>query len=133
MTPEHVFEIFLFKKINKQFSSEGSFAIIYVYSAELYPTTLRSVGVGACSVFARLGGMCAPHAVTAVAAAAGGSPVAPVAAFGAAALAAGAAVAAALPETAGQKLPDTVREVEEKRMRSSEEVVVVDGEGQNMI
>ena len=103
-----------------------------MYSAELYPTTLRSVGVGACSVFARVGGMCAPHAVTWIASvsAEGAAAVAPVALFGAAALSAGAAVAAALPETAGKKLPDTVREVEMGRRVKEEDC---QGEGENMI
>ncbi len=42
-------------------SSTGTFGIIYVYSAELFPTIIRSIGVGTSSVFARVGGMVAPY------------------------------------------------------------------------
>lgn len=40
----------------------SSFAIAYVYTAELYPTIMRSVGVGACSTVGRLGALVAPFA-----------------------------------------------------------------------
>ncbi len=42
-------------------SSTATFAIIYVFSAETYPTVVRSVGIGSSSVFARIGGMVAPY------------------------------------------------------------------------
>jgi hypothetical protein len=38
----------------------GSFAVIYVFSAELFPTVARSSGVGAGSMSARTGGLLAP-------------------------------------------------------------------------
>ncbi|XP_037077426.1 synaptic vesicle 2-related protein-like [Pollicipes pollicipes] len=38
----------------------GMFQAAYVYTPEVYPTTLRAVGVGACSGFARLGAMVTP-------------------------------------------------------------------------
>jgi OCT family organic cation transporter-like MFS transporter 4/5 len=38
----------------------GAFASIYVYSAELFPTTVRNSGIGASSCAARLGAMAAP-------------------------------------------------------------------------
>lgn len=37
-----------------------SFALIYVYSAEVYPTVLRQIGVGSCSVVARIGSFISP-------------------------------------------------------------------------
>ncbi|XP_074550161.1 solute carrier family 22 member 13-like [Halichoeres trimaculatus] len=43
-----------------KFASTASFTIIFVYTAELYPTTLRQNGVGLNSMFARVGGMLAP-------------------------------------------------------------------------
>ena len=38
----------------------GSFAIIYVFSAELFPTVVRTIGVGTGSMHARIGGLIAP-------------------------------------------------------------------------
>lgn len=39
----------------------GLFQAAYVYTPEVYPTSLRSVGVGGCSALARLGAMCTPY------------------------------------------------------------------------
>ena len=66
-----------------------------MYSAELYPTVVRSAGVGSSSLFARVGGAVAPYigALDVVV-----SPTLPVVIFGFTALAAGAA-ATMLPET----------------------------------
>lgn len=38
----------------------ASFALVYFYTAEIYPTVMRSVGVGTCSTMARIGAMIAP-------------------------------------------------------------------------
>jgi MFS family permease len=39
----------------------GLFQVAYVYTPEVYPTTLRSVGVGSCSSMARFGAMLTPY------------------------------------------------------------------------
>lgn len=39
----------------------ASFALVYFFSAEIYPTVLRSTGIGLCSTFARIGGFLAPY------------------------------------------------------------------------
>ncbi|XP_060072912.1 organic cation transporter protein-like [Ylistrum balloti] len=39
----------------------AAFAVIYVWSAELYPTVVRTAGMGASSSCARIGGMIAPY------------------------------------------------------------------------
>lgn len=39
----------------------GLFQAAYVYTPEVYPTSLRSVGVGGCSALARLGAMATPY------------------------------------------------------------------------
>lgn len=38
----------------------AAFAVVYLYTAELYPTQVRTVGIGICTVIARLGGILAP-------------------------------------------------------------------------
>jgi hypothetical protein len=39
----------------------GVFQAAYVYTPEVYPTSLRAVGVGSCSAMARLGAMVTPY------------------------------------------------------------------------
>eukprot|EP00095_Tigriopus_kingsejongensis_P003369 maker-scaffold153_size302544-snap-gene-0.10 protein:Tk03369 transcript:maker-scaffold153_size302544-snap-gene-0.10-mRNA-1 annotation:"organic cation" len=86
----------------------GTFAIAYVYSAEIYPTVVRSAGVGSSSLFARIGGGLAPYvgALDKVF-----NPTVPILIFGATAVLAGIS-ALFLPETMGRKLPDTIEEGE---------------------
>ncbi|KAB7507918.1 Organic cation transporter protein [Armadillidium nasatum] len=38
----------------------AAFAVVYVYSAEIFPTLYRSIGIGSCSMCARIGGILAP-------------------------------------------------------------------------
>lgn len=90
-----------------KFGITASFAVIYVYTAELFPTVLRQTGIGVSSMFARAGGVLAPiinmlqnH-----------SPNTPLVIFGTTPLL-GAALALMLPETANKPLRDTVKDVE---------------------
>lgn len=39
----------------------GLFQAAYVYTPEVYPTALRSIGVGGCSALARVGAMATPY------------------------------------------------------------------------
>jgi len=39
----------------------AAFAVIYVWSAELFPAVVRNAGMGASSSCARVGGMIAPY------------------------------------------------------------------------
>jgi len=41
-------------------SIAASFSIIYIHSAELFPTVIRNSGLGLCIFFARIGGMFSP-------------------------------------------------------------------------
>ncbi|CAH0558293.1 unnamed protein product [Brassicogethes aeneus] len=83
----------------------SSFGIVYVYTAELLPTIVRSGGVGSASTVARVGALLAPFVPLL------GTYFAPLPMllFGGTALTAG-ILALKLPETLGSKLPETVRE-----------------------
>ncbi|TKS88940.1 Solute carrier family 22 member 6-B [Collichthys lucidus] len=96
-----------------KFGITASFAVIYVYTAEIFPTVLRQTGMGVSSMFARMGGVLAPiinmlHNY---------SPATPLVIFGTSPLL-GAVLALALPETADRPLPDTVEDAENQDTRS---------------
>ena len=79
------------------------FGLVYLYTAELYPTTLRSTALGFCSTFGRLGGIAALLM--------GGlnRPSVSMVTFGAMGIVAG-LLAFRFPETRNDKLPDTIQE-----------------------
>jgi hypothetical protein len=47
--------IMLIINIALKFLASASFAIIYLYSTELFPTNVRTTGLGICSMIGRLG------------------------------------------------------------------------------
>eukprot|EP00397_Hematodinium_sp_SG-2012_P009158 GEMP01009233.1.p1 GENE.GEMP01009233.1~~GEMP01009233.1.p1 ORF type:complete len:607 (+),score=79.28 GEMP01009233.1:212-2032(+) len=94
-------------------SATCAFSIIYVYTAELYPTAMRSKAVGTCSTIGRLGAIAA-YLVNLLKLL--WSP-APSMVFGIFTLIAG-FLAFALPETAGLPLPETLDEAKSIEARS---------------
>ena len=42
------------------------FCTIFIYSNEIFPTVIRTVGVGACAFFGRVGSLLAPQLLLAV-------------------------------------------------------------------
>ena len=44
-----------------KFGATASFAIVFVYTAEMFPTEIRSTAVGASSLCGRVGGIIAPQ------------------------------------------------------------------------
>lgn len=84
-----------------------SFATCYIYSTELFPTRVRNAGVGSSSMFARIGSMVAPFAVSISTDQKWLSPVI----LGITAIIA-AIVCLKLPETLGSKLPEAVEDIE---------------------
>jgi len=92
----------------KLFAS-GSFAIMYMYTAELYPTVIRSSGIGLCSLIARIGGIAAPQIAINLPKVAG--IASPYYVMGGASVVGG-LLSLYLPETLGSKLPETMHDVD---------------------
>eukprot|EP00095_Tigriopus_kingsejongensis_P002789 maker-scaffold728_size105512-snap-gene-0.21 protein:Tk02789 transcript:maker-scaffold728_size105512-snap-gene-0.21-mRNA-1 annotation:"hypothetical protein LOTGIDRAFT_108247" len=84
-----------------KFGASASFSIVYLYTAELYPTILRNSAVGTCSMMARIGSIVAPLL-------AGLTPLwIPLFVMGFTSLLGG-LLAIFLPETLGMHLPETL-------------------------
>ncbi|XP_062576017.1 organic cation transporter protein-like [Saccostrea cucullata] len=88
--------------------SAAAFAVIYVFSAELYPTVVRNAGMGASSCCARIGGILAPYVADSGVLIGGqfGQAV-PLVIFGGASVLAG-LLSLKLPETLDESLPETI-------------------------
>jgi len=86
-----------------KFGLSASFAIVYVYTAELFPTSVRNSSIGLCSTFARVGAMLAPI----IANLSNILPSLPFVVMGCSCCIGG-VFALFLPETAGKPLPDTL-------------------------
>ncbi|KAK5853406.1 hypothetical protein PBY51_007193 [Eleginops maclovinus] len=90
-----------------KFGITASLSIIYVYSAEVFPTVIRQNGIGIGSMCARTGGVLAPmmHLLRRL------NPHAPMVLCGLCPLL-GSALTLLLPETANKPLPDTIEDIE---------------------
>ncbi|KAL1254296.1 hypothetical protein QQF64_016525 [Cirrhinus molitorella] len=90
-----------------KFGITASLSIVYIYSAEVFPTVIRQNGIGMGSMCARAGGVIAPiiYLLRNI------SRHAPMVVFGLCPLV-GAALTMFLPETAHKPLPDTIEDVE---------------------
>ncbi|XP_046374361.2 organic cation transporter protein-like [Haliotis rufescens] len=93
-----------------RFGASGAFAIIYVFSAELFPTVVRNSGMGGSSVSGRIGGIISPYIADLVVLVDGDiSSALPLIVFGVLTLMAG-ILALGLPETLHRKLPETIED-----------------------
>lgn len=52
---------FLNSDYSGKFGASAAFSIVYLYTAELFPTAIRSTATGLCSMMARIGGIAAPQ------------------------------------------------------------------------
>ncbi|KAJ8759598.1 hypothetical protein K2173_008778 [Erythroxylum novogranatense] len=84
----------------------SSFTTVYIYAPEIYPTSLRTTGMGVASSVARIGGMLCP--VVAVSLVQGCKQAAAIGLFAGVVLVAGVAVSFFPLETKGRHLSDTV-------------------------
>ncbi|XP_078577475.1 organic cation transporter protein-like isoform X1 [Branchiostoma floridae x Branchiostoma japonicum] len=90
-----------------KFCITASFAVVYVFSAEIFPTVVRQIGIGMSSMSARVGGVVAPFInLLGVY----WTPM-PYVIFGGTSVAAG-LLALLLPETKGKALPATIEDGE---------------------
>lgn len=95
----------VFLSLIGKFGASACFAIVYVYTAELFPTVIRNTAVGSCSTVARVGGILA-ILITLT------STLwvsAPMVIMGIVACVAG-VLALFFPETVGSELPETMDE-----------------------
>ncbi|GFQ85422.1 organic cation transporter protein [Trichonephila clavata] len=92
-----------------KFCVTGSFGLLYLYTTELFPTVVRNVALGSCSMFARIGSILAPF-VRELGKATHSSV--PNVMFALLAISAS-LLTLMLPETKGQELPDSLQEGED--------------------
>merc|ERR1719400_2292400 len=89
------------------FTTTMCFAILYMYTGELMPTTVRAAGVGSSSLVSKIGGTLS----TTVAALADIHPAIPTIIFAAMAILSG-AITIFVPETKGRKMPESFEDIE---------------------
>lgn len=89
-------------------SASAAFVTMYVYSTEVYPTVIRSLGLGGTSMMARVGGLLAPFLAQVMES----NPTVPQVIFGLSCLLS-AALLLLLPETKGRSLPETIEDGED--------------------
>merc|ERR1712112_178376 len=94
------------------FCTTMCFAILYMYTGELMPTTVRAAGVGSSSLVSKLGGTLS----TTVAALAEFHPAIPNTIFAVMAITSG-FLTLFLPETRGQKMPENFDDIEKVEIK----------------
>ena len=94
----------------------SSYGTVYIFSAELFPTSVRNVGMGAASMSARLGGIICPY-INMLSDL--WTPL-PLIIYGGLALTGG-LLTLLLPETLGRTLPETIQDGETFGTRGDKE------------
>merc|ERR1712117_900179 len=95
------------------FTTTMCFAILYMYTGELMPTTVRAAGVGSSSLVSKIGGTLS----TTVAALADIHPAIPTLIFTVMAITSG-FLTLFLPETRGKKMPETFDDIEKVEFKA---------------
>ncbi|XP_013421303.1 organic cation transporter protein [Lingula anatina] len=99
-----------------KFGATMAFAIVYVWSAEIYPTVVRNGLMGFSSTFARVGGMLAPVIANEIKFEGKIGQNAALIVFGGTTILAG-LLSLLLPETTGRELPETIEQAEKVSTR----------------
>ncbi|XP_052392412.1 solute carrier family 22 member 5 [Carassius gibelio] len=63
LIPDSLNTLALALEMAGKFGFTMSFTVVYIYTAELYPTVLRNLGMGLCSSAARIGSITAPYII----------------------------------------------------------------------
>uniref|UniRef100_A0A4W3IXS4 Solute carrier family 22 member 4-like n=1 Tax=Callorhinchus milii TaxID=7868 RepID=A0A4W3IXS4_CALMI len=111
LVPANVYVITTALAMIGKFAITSAFIIIYIYAAELYPTVLRNMGVGACSTVSRIGAIISPYVFYL------GLYNIVLPLMGLLVVVAG-ALCLILPETRDQSLPETVQQTQPIRCTS---------------
>uniref|UniRef100_A0A3Q0S856 Solute carrier family 22 member 5 n=1 Tax=Amphilophus citrinellus TaxID=61819 RepID=A0A3Q0S856_AMPCI len=61
--PDTFHHVALALEMTGKFGFTMAFSIVYIYTAEIYPTVLRNIGMGMCSSAARVGSITAPYVI----------------------------------------------------------------------
>ncbi|GCB80186.1 hypothetical protein scyTo_0018032 [Scyliorhinus torazame] len=88
-------------------ATTAAFTIIYIFSSEVYPTVVRNMGLGACSMASRIGSIISPYFAFLVA----HSKILAFILMGSSMVTAG-LLSLILPETHHQPLPETIQEMQ---------------------
>lgn len=107
LVPRHINWLIVSLAMLGKMSITASYEIIYVFSAEQFPTVIRSVALGASSMSARMGGITAPYLIFL----SQFWKPAPFLIFGIAACIGGIS-STFLPETINMELPETIADGE---------------------
>jgi hypothetical protein len=99
-----IIQICIFK-----FCASASYAIIYLYSSELFPTSIRNSCMGSCSMMARIGAITAPFIIGLADSLS--SPSLPFLVFGVSGIL-GSLTALILPETLNRELPQKIHDAD---------------------
>jgi len=105
LLPAHLTTLTTALTLIGKFGASASFAIVFIFTAELFPTPVRNSAIGLCSTSARIGGLMAPT----IASLSSTNPLLPFLIMGCCSCLGG-LVALLLPETAGLPLPDTIED-----------------------
>ncbi|KAG8008532.1 Solute carrier family 22 member 5 [Nibea albiflora] len=106
--PDSFHYVALALEMTGKFGFTMAFSMVYIYTAEIYPTVLRNVGMGMCSSAARIGSITAPYVIYLGTY----NKVLPYILMGSLTIASS-VVNLFLPETFNRDLPETVEQMQE--------------------